>query len=219
MSRVAVIGAHRRTGAHVVTQLLAAGHAVVGTVRDPEHVAALHADGATGVVVDLMTATPEELTAVLTGTDAVVYAAGSGWGDTRDLVERLDRDAIMTAADASVAAGVGRFVLVSAHRTDEDLGDPVVDVLLRAKRTADADLRGTVLGWTIIRPDALTQGAQTGGVHVGTTVPHGAIARADLAALIVAVLADPTMTHQQFDVIGGDTRTADAINSLRGFVD
>jgi len=40
--------------------------------------------------------------------------------------------------------------------------------------SADAHLRSTPLGWTIIRLDALTEDPPSGRVRLGAAVPHGA---------------------------------------------
>jgi uncharacterized protein YbjT (DUF2867 family) len=74
-----VIGASGRTGALIVAALLASGQEVIGTVRRHEHLEALHKIGATSALINLMTATTDELRGLMEGVDAVVYAAGSSW--------------------------------------------------------------------------------------------------------------------------------------------
>lgn len=209
-----VIGAHGRTGSLVVDELLKAGHRVTGTVRTAQQQQALRDRGAACVVVDLMTVATDELAAVLSEADAVVYTAGSGSRSSREHVEQLDRDAIIRAADAAVLAGALRFVLVSAHRTDDDFGDETVLTLLRAKRAADAHVRSTTLDWTILRPDALTTAAPTGRIRAASTVPHGKIPRADLATTIRIALETPCSIRKQFEITGGDDPIADALRDL-----
>lgn len=214
MTTALVIGGHGRTGAAVVDELLDAGFTVTGTVRQPEHADALRQSGAAAHLLDLLTTTTEDMAALMTGFDAIVYAAGSSYGAHRDVVSQVDGEAIIRAADGAVEAGVDRFVLVSAHRTDEDFGGDDVVHLLRAKRAADAHVRSTPLAWTIIRPDALTEGQPTGRVQLGRTVPQGALTRADLAHLIRAVLAAPSSARQQFEVIGGTVTIETALYDL-----
>jgi uncharacterized protein YbjT (DUF2867 family) len=203
MRTALVIGARGRTGSRVVDELLGAGWHVTGTVRLPEQVDDLREVGARGKVLDLLTATRDDLRGLMVGVDAIVYAAGSAAGSNPEAVKRLDEDAIIAAVDSAVLAGVGRFVLVSAHRTDEDFGGDHVVRLLRAKRAADAHLRSTALGWTILRPDALTEKPPTGAVRLGPTVPHGAMPRADLAHLIRVALESPAAVRQQLEVTDG----------------
>jgi uncharacterized protein YbjT (DUF2867 family) len=161
-----------------------------------------------------MTATTDELHGLMAGLNSVVYAAGSSWGSTREVVNEVDGRAIDRAADAAASAGVTRFVLISAHRADDDFGDDHVLHLLRAKRAADAHLRGTVLKWTIIRPDALTDGSATARVTAGPQVPHGSVARADLAALVQVALDHDLAVRRQFEVVGGKESLFAALASL-----
>jgi len=203
MSAALVIGAHGRTGRLVVDELVTSGHQVTGTVRLAEHVKALHVSGAQAEVLDLLTATRDDLQRLMVGVHAVVYAAGSSTHTPLEAVNQVDGESIVRAADAAVLAGVRRFVLVSAHRTDEDFGGQRVMHLLRAKRAADAHLRGTTLGWTILRPDALTEQPPTGRVRLATAVPHGALPRADLAHLIRIALESPAAVRRQLEVTGG----------------
>jgi uncharacterized protein YbjT (DUF2867 family) len=96
-------------------------------------------------------------------------------------------------------------VLLSAHRTDEDSGGQRVVRLPRAKRAADAHLRETTLGWTTLRPDALTERPPTGGVRLDATVPQGALPRADFAHLVRIALDSTAAVHQQLEVAGRPT--------------
>jgi uncharacterized protein YbjT (DUF2867 family) len=214
MTTALVIGAHGRTGALVVDELLAAGHTVTGTVRRPEHADALQRAGAGAQLLDLLTATTENIAVAMTCIDVVVYTAGSSYGSSRDVVSQVDGESIIRAAEAAVQTGVDRFVLVSAHCTDEDFGGDDLIHLLRAKRAADAYVRSTPLGWTIIRPDTLTEGRPTGRVQLGSNVPHGVLSRADLARLIRGVLDSPSTARRQFEVIGGNLTIRTALESL-----
>lgn len=214
MTATLVIGAHGRTGSLVVDALLASGHEVVGTVRQHEHLQGLTETGATGVLLDLMAASADDLRRVMEGIDAVVYAAGSGWASSREVVSEIDGRAIIRATDAAVSAGVTRFVVISAHRVDEDFGDSDVQHLLWAKRAADAHLRAAAIEWTIIRPDALTSGPATGRVAAATQVPNGAMSRADLADVVRAALDNGLAKKRQFEVTEGTVPIETALRRL-----
>lgn len=214
MTEVLVIGAHGRSGSAIVRELVSSGHRVSGTVRRSGHLEALRSVGVEGHVLDLLTATRDDVRRAVAGSGAVVYAAGSRGGDTREAVSRVDGEAITLAADAALWAGVARFVVISAHRTDEDFGDDHVVHLLRAKRAADAYVRATARGWTIIRPDALTEEPPSGRVRLGATVPNGALPRADLARLVRIVLETPAAARQQFEVTAGPTPIGAALDAL-----
>jgi len=214
MRTALVIGAHGRTGSRVVDELVGAGWRVTGTGRLPEQADDLRKVGARGEVLDLLTATRDDFLGLMVGVEAIVYAAGSSAGATPETVDRVDGEAIIRAVDAAVLAGVGRFVLISAHRTDEDFGGDHVVRLLRAKRAADAHLRSTALDWTILRPDALTEEPPTGAVRVGPIVPHGVLPRADLAHLIRVALESSSAVRRQLEVTGGVTPVDAAFEGL-----
>lgn len=214
MMRAVVIGAHGRTGSRIVEHLQRDGHDVTGTIRDRDHAEVLLGLGAQAEIVDLERAGVHDFTPVLANADAVVYAAGSGRGSSADTVLRVDRDAIIAAADAAVREGVARFILISAHRTDNDVGIPHIDHLLRAKRAADAHLRGLEIGWTIIRPDALTEAPAQGRAMIAEKTPQGALSRDDLASAVIAALESDVTIRRQFEITGGDEPIADGLAAL-----
>jgi len=64
---------------------------------------------------------------------------------------------------------------------------------------------------TIVRPGRLTDEPATGKVAAGTDTGYGSIPRADVAAVLVAVLDTPQTAGLTFDVISGDTAIPDAL--------
>ncbi len=167
--------------------------------------------GATGVQMDLTRATPAELTRVLHGADAMVFAAGSSYDSTAKESIAINLDAAVASIDAAVEARLTHVAMISAHRVDEDFGDDQTMTYLRAKRAADAHLRSqTRLRWTIVRPDALSDEEPTGHVQVGELVPEGLLPRADLATVVTAALTRPG-ANAQFEVIGGSTPIEEAV--------
>ena len=99
-----------------------------------------------------------------------MFAAGAGPGSGAARKETVDRDAAILLADAAQAAGVRRYVMVSAMAADPEAtaDDEVFQVYLRAKGIADEAIRErTSLDWTIVRPGGLTNDAATGRVTVG----------------------------------------------------
>jgi uncharacterized protein YbjT (DUF2867 family) len=151
-----------------------------------------------------------DVAAQLEGADAVVFAAGAGPGSGAERKQTVDRDAAILLADAAEAAGVTRYVMVSAISADDrslDPGyDPVFLAYIRAKSEADADVRArTGLATTIVRPGRLTDDPGTGLVHIAETTGRGEIPRADVAAVLLAVLDRPETAGRTFEVISGDT--------------
>ena len=151
------------------------------------------------------------------GADAVVFAAGAGPGSGAARKDTVDRDAAILLADAAEAAGVDRYVMVSAmaadpHATAEDA---VFQAYLRAKGVADEAIRArAALNWTIVRPGMLTDDAGTGGVTIAESTGRGSIPREDVAAVLVAVLDEPGTAGQSFDLISGDSAITEAVAAL-----
>jgi len=211
--RVVIAGGHGQIALHLERMLAARGDEAVGIIRNPEHASDLHQVGAASVVLDLENSTVDQVADALAGADAVVFAAGAGPGSGATRKETVDRDAAILLADAAEAAGVRRYVMVSAYGTDDY--DPnssdVFQVYLRAKAQADANLRGRDLDWTVVRPGGLTNSAASGTVTLGESIAGGSIPREDVAAVLLHVLDTPSTATRQFQVVGGSTPTGDAV--------
>jgi uncharacterized protein YbjT (DUF2867 family) len=196
---ITVFGATGRIGTHVVRQALEAGHKVVAVVRDPARL-----DVAATPALRVHTAAvlePDGVAPAVDGSEAVVSALGPrGRGPTT-----VCSDGTRAELAAMAATGVRRLVVVSAHGAYIDDGDnllnrlvvkPLLGRLLREgftdTRRSDDQVRASGTDWTIIRPPRLTDGPHRPyrtalDRNVGTT-----IARTDVAAAILAALADDT---------------------------
>jgi uncharacterized protein YbjT (DUF2867 family) len=204
--RVVIAGGHGQIALRLSRLLAARGDDPVGIVRNPDHVGDLKAIGAGAVVLDLERATVDEVAEVLAGADAVVFAAGAGPGSGIARKDTVDHAAAVLVAQAAQAAGVGRFVQISAMGLDRanDPGmDEVFAAYLRAKDAAERDLRAGDLDWTILRPGRLTDDPATGRVNVAESVPPGAVSREDVAAVIVSILDDPATIGKTLEVVSG----------------
>ena len=214
--RIVIAGGHGRIALLLARRLRDRGHTPVGLIRNPDHAADLTAAGAEPLVLDLESASVADVAAVLADADAAVFAAGGGpsSGAARKLT--VDRDGAILLADAAVAAGVRRLVVVSsmgaddfgpADGLDDDVRrDPDLDVFTvyqRAKGAADAAVRDRDLDWTIVRPGGLTDDDPTGTVTVADRTGRGAIPRADVAEVVAILLDGGLAVHRQFEVITG----------------
>ena len=201
----------------ILEQLLAArGDEPVGLIRNPSQRSDLEAVGAQAVVLDLENSTVDRVAEALHGADAVVFAAGAGPGSGVARKQTVDRDAAILLADAAEAAGVRRYVMVSAISADDrsldDGYDEVFLAYIRAKSDADANVRArSGLKTTIVRPGGLTDEPGTGRVRVADSTGRGTIARADVAAVLLAVLDSPATAGRTFEVIGGQTPIDEAL--------
>lgn len=214
--RVVIAGGHGKI-ALLLEQLLAArGDTPVGLIRNPAHTDDLAAAGAQAVVLDLENSSVSQVAETLYGADAVVFAAGAGPGSGVSRKQTVDRDAAILLADAAESAGVGRYVMVSAISADDRSLDGDYDEIflayIHAKSEADADVRArSGLRTTIVRPGLLTDAPGTGRVQVADSTGRGEISRADVAAVLLAVLDSPATAGRTFEVIGGETPIAEAL--------
>lgn len=217
--RVVIAGGHGKIALLLERLLSQRGDSVAGIIRNAAQAPHLQNAGAEAIVLDLEDASVEQLAQQLIGADAVVFAAGAGPGSGMQRKETVDRDAAILLADAAEAAGVQRYLMISAMGADnppaEGQVDPVFAVYLRAKAAADAAVRARpTLETTIVRPGKLTDEAGTGAVKLAEHTGGGSIARADVAALLVALLDTPDSAGQTFEVISGDTSIVQAMAVL-----
>jgi uncharacterized protein YbjT (DUF2867 family) len=218
--RIVIAGGHGKI-ALILERLLAdRGYSVAGLIRNPAQVDDLKNAGAEAIVIDLEDASVGDVTEHLTGADAVVFAAGAGPGSGVDRKTTVDRDAAILLADAAESAGVSRYLMVSAMGADDrapEGSDEVFAAYLRAKAAADeAVLAKSALHATIVRPGHLTDEPATGRVRVAASTGSGSIPRADVAALLVALLDAPATSGVTFELISGDTTIPEAVSALSG---
>ncbi|ABK73408.1 SDR family oxidoreductase [Mycolicibacterium smegmatis] len=214
--RVVIAGGHGKI-ALILERLLAdRGDSVVGLIRNPEHAADVKAAGAEPIVLDLEKAAVDEVAGAVRGADAVVFAAGAGPGSGAARKQTVDRDAAILLADAAEAAGVDRYVMVSALAADDrsldESYDEVFRVYMQAKSEADANVRArSGLRTTIVRPGGLTNDAGTGLVRIAESTGRGTVPREDVARVLVAVLDAPQTAGRTFELISGATPIDDAL--------
>jgi nucleoside-diphosphate-sugar epimerase len=216
--RVVVAGAHGQIARRLGRLLSARGDAVVGIVRNPGHRADLEADGVRPAVLDLESASIDEVAAVLRDSDAVVFAAGAGPGSGAARKDTVDRGAAVLLGDAAERAGVRSYLLVSSMGADAVAGggtpsdmDDVFVAYLRAKLAAEQDLLARPgLATTVLRPGGLTEDPGTGRVTLDRHVGRGTVPRDDVAAVLLALLDAPT-DGTVLEVVSGPTPIGEAV--------
>jgi uncharacterized protein YbjT (DUF2867 family) len=216
--RVVIAGGHGKIALLLEGLLAGRGDQAVGLIRNPAHVGDVGKAGAEAVVCDLEAASADDVAILLSGADAVVFAAGAGAGSGAPRKDTVDRGASVLMAGAAERAGVRRFVQISsmgAGRPPQPGTDEVWAAYITAKTAAEDDLRSRDLDWTILRPGRLTDAPATGRIRLAAPpVSTGAISRADVAAVIAALLDEPGARHQTLELIGGDTPVAAAVRSI-----
>jgi nucleoside-diphosphate-sugar epimerase len=219
--RVVIAGAHGQIARRLGRLLTGRGDTVAGIVRNPDHRADLESDGVEPVVLDLEQASVDEVAAVVSGADAVVFAAGGGPGSGIARKDTVDRGAAVLLADAAAAAGVRPYLLVSSigveqvadGATPEGM-DEVFVAYLRAKLAAEEHvLSREGLAPMVVRPGGLTDEPGTGRVRLEHITERGQVPRDDVAAVLLALLDDPK-DGVVVELLSGDTPVADAVRAL-----
>jgi uncharacterized protein YbjT (DUF2867 family) len=216
--RVVIAGGHGKIALLLERLLAGRGDQAVGLIRNPAHAADVQNAGAEAVVCDLEAASAEDVAVLLAGADGVVFAAGAGPGSGVPRKDSVDRAASVLMADAAQRAGIRRFVQVSsmgAGQPPRPGTDEVWAAYIAAKTAAEADLRARDLDWTILRPGGLTDAPATGTIRLASPpIPRGTVPRADVAAVIAALLDDPGTRHQTLELTSGDSPIAAAVHSI-----
>ena len=216
--RVVIAGGHGKIALLLERLLAERGDQAVGLIRNPAHVGDVQKAGAEAVVCDLEAASAEDVAVLLAGADAVVFAAGAGPGSGAPRKDSVDRGASVLMADAAERAGVRRFVQISSMGTGQPPRpgtDEVWAAYITAKTAAEDDLRARDLDWTILRPGRLTDAPPTGRIRLAPPpVPRDTVPRADVAAVVVALLDNPGTRHQTLELVGGDSPVAAAVHSI-----
>jgi putative NADH-flavin reductase len=198
--RLLVLGATGGTGQHVVAEALRRGFVVTALVRDPARLSIesdqLHVQRGS------VTGDEAPLASAMRGQDAVISALGVGksfksGGVIGQAIPRIIR--------SMQAAGVRRLVFTSAFGVGETRRDvPLIPRLFmrtllrdvyRDKEAGDAELRGSLLDWTIVYPAGLVDRPAGGQYRVGERLAlrgFPTIARSDLANFLLDQVDDTT---------------------------
>src|SRR6516165_8942677 len=216
--RVVIAGGHGKIALLLERLLAGRSDQAVGLIRNPAQGADVQKAGAEAVVCDLEAASVEDVAGLLAGAAAIVFAAGAGPGSGVPRKDSVDRGASVLMADAAERAGVRRFVQIStmgAGQPPRPGTDEVWAAYINAKTAAEADLRARDLDWTILRPGRLTGASATGRIRLAAPpIRRGTVTRADVAAVVVALLDNPGTRHQTLELVGGDSPVAAAVHSF-----
>ncbi len=198
---------------------MSAGHQPVALVRNESHRGELEAAGAEVRLLDIEQDDAAAFGRAFDGCEAVVFAAGGGPDGNKERKRTVDLEGSLKSIEGSRLAGLRRFVQVSAIDVDQPVAPDMGEVwraYVEAKRDADAALRATDLDWTILRPGRLTDEAPTGLVALGPDVARTSVPRADVAAVLAAVIDNPATVGHQWNLVSGELSVADAIERAAG---
>ena len=211
---VAVVGGHGQIARLLHPLLLENGRQPVALVRSDAQRAAVEELGAQARLLNIEQADASAFGAAFAGCDAVVFAAGGGPDGNIERKRTVDLEGSLKSISGAHAAGITRFVQVSATGVDDPLPedtDPVWRAYVEAKRDADEALRVSGLDWTILRPGRLTDDAGAGLVALGADVVRGEVPLADVAAVVAAVIDDERTLGRLWNLVSGGLPIAEAI--------
>jgi len=202
--KIIVFGPTGGTGRHLVVQALAAHHDVTAFTRNPGAIEArprltvVAGDTRDGGAVERAIATH----------DAVLCALG---GRPWRRHEQVCSSAMKVIARSMAKVGVRRVVAIStfgAGDTRPHVGwlarTLLFGLVLRSevadKEAMERELSETDLDWTVVRVGRLTDGPARGAWHAaddGSIRGMGQVARADVAAFMLAQLTDDTWLRRR----------------------
>lgn len=218
--RVFVTGAGGFIGAHIVAELVRAGHEVISAVRRPAQ-----ADPK-AVACDMAVDTRvEDWLLRLQGVDAVVNAAGILRESGNNRFDAVHRDAPCALFRACEQAGVKRVVQISA------VGDPDDTGFIRSKHEGDRCLSSLAIDWVVVRPSVVYAAS---GSYGGTSLLRAMaatplalflpgngqqrlqpIAATDLGRLVVHLVEGKGGSKQVLEAVGPEVVTMEQY--LRAF--
>jgi uncharacterized protein YbjT (DUF2867 family) len=214
MSHIVIAGGHGQIALRLAALLSARGDQVCALIRNPDHEADVRATGARPIVADMEEL--DDLTDLVEGVNAVVFAAGAGPRSGPERKRTVDLGAAVKLLDGARRTGVGRYLMISAMgAADPAAGSEAMRPYLEAKAQADAALAASDLAWTIVRPGGLTDEPGIGRVEVAPALGRrGTVTRDDVAAVLVGCLDEPRTVRATFDLLQGETPIAEALAAL-----
>lgn len=225
--RILVLGASGLIGAQVCAHLLACGHEVTGVARHTA-AAARRAPQVRWLSLDLATADAQAWAAPLAKVEAVINCAGALQDGPSDSLAGVHEQGLTRLIEACRAAGVRRFIQVSAAGVETAPG-----AFSRTKAQGDARLAASDLDWVILRPGLVLSSAAYGGsallralaafpgvipaVHAGAVTQ--VVAAADLARLAGRLLAPEAPRRVILEVGAAQSTTlAQVLVALRAWM-
>ena len=213
--QVVIAGGHGKIALQLTRLLDERGDSVRSLIRNPDHSDDVVEAGGEVALCDLEADDAERVAAAVGDADAIVFAAGAGPGSSAERKETMDHGGAVKLIEAAKRNGIERYVIVSSRGADPGHeGEETFDAYLRAKGLADQALVDSGLTYTVVRPGALIDEEGTGSVFAAASGERGQIPRADVAAVLAAVLRSPASEGKTFEVVSGQTPIEEAVAAL-----
>ena len=193
---ILAIGATGSIGRHVVRTALASAHRVRALVRDAGRAGL---PGNVEVVEGELTR-PETLAPALDGIDAIVFTHGSHGGS--DMAEAVDYGGVRNVLQALDGRPARIALMTTIGVTDRKGAHDW-------KRRGERLVRASGLPYTIVRPGWFDYNKASekrlvllqGDTRQSGTPRDGAVARSQLAAVLVHALTTPTAINKTFELV------------------
>ena len=211
---VLVAGASGRTGSYIITALRDASYQVRPLTRNAQRASERFGKNWDWTEVDVRD--PASVAGAMQGVDFVICSIGASQRSGENGPEFVDYGGVRNLVDASKAAGVKHFVLISSAAAGPyrkrsgmvQLGD------IRYWKTRGEDhLKLSGLGYTIIGPGGLLSEAASGlGLELLSRREYsgGQVAMGDVAMLAVNALTNPAAGNKSFAIIRNSKESPDA---------
>ncbi|MBO3462800.1 SDR family oxidoreductase [Aetokthonos hydrillicola Thurmond2011] len=209
-----IVGATGTLGRQVARRAIDEGYKVRCLVRSSKKAAFLKEWGAELVLGDICY--PDTLTPALEGVTAVIDAATSRPTDSQS-IKQVDWDGKVSLIQASVAAGVERFIFFSILDAEKYPEVPLMEI----KRCTELFLTESGLNYTILRLAGFMQGliGQYGipileGQPVwvtGASSPIAYMDTLDIAKFTIKALSLPETEKQAYPVVGTRAWSAEEV--------
>lgn len=210
--KILVIGASGRVGTHLVKQLLAENHHVIGTTRQEKIL--FDADNYSQIDLDLTAEKDTIQDQMYKDIDAVYFVAGSGGKD----VLEVDLHGAVKTMQAAQDSGIKRYIMLSAAFSldTSKWSNPNIAALKEyyiCKHYADQWLvNNSTLDYTIVQPGALKERAGTGKIGIDDNAGENSIE--DVATTLAAVLNASNTIKKAFNMHNGETAIDAAIATI-----
>ena len=217
---VLVIGATGSIGNFVVEEALRQGHEVRALVRSSPKVRQLPREAET-VIGDLTR--PETLAAALDGVDAIVFTHGSD-GGSKAASESIDCGGVRNILAALGTSKVRVALMTSIGVTNRESSYNRSTEVHDWKRRSERLVRSSGMPYTIVRPGWFDYNGQDehklvllqGDKRQSGTPKDGAIARRQLAEVLVRSLSLDTAVRKTFELVSTKGAPQEDFDTLFG---
>jgi uncharacterized protein YbjT (DUF2867 family) len=212
--RVSIIGANGKVAKHLVRKLanLPAEFTPVALIRNQDQAQQYKDLNIESKLIDL-TGPVADITAAIKGSDAVVFSAGAAGKPPGP--EIIDHQGVVKVLEALKDAGIRRFILVGALKTDDQAawnGTALHDYFVAKKKADDKIRAASHIDYTILRPGQLSDGPggkQVLDLKVDDDIKNEnsrsyTIDRADVAEAAILSLKNKNTINKVIPLLNGD---------------